>query len=309
MLQKTARRVPGASVRLLARLMQLGREAAAEEGGGGSWAQSAAAVWALRSQLGEQPEERRRAFEEQAAMLCALLHEIEPDSPPPSPRLGAELLSIISLNAHTIFDDELQDIGIGLYPIAALTNHSCAPSAVHTFDGDEIVLRSLSNLPAGSLVHIPYIELAECTPSRRAFLEEAYLFTCCCTRCSQVETADAVAAVKQAAADLRRSRELELAAIDSGNWGEALVHSRASCALAEKLYPVGAPALGLAKVRLGKLCAHAEQLEEAVRHWRAGLSILSISHGDASELVEQTARSLREVELELSVAHRAGGDE
>ena len=47
-------------------------------------------------------------------------------------------------------DDELQPIGLGMYPLAALANHSCDPTAAQTFDGATLELRALRPLAAGA---------------------------------------------------------------------------------------------------------------------------------------------------------------
>ncbi|KAL3914800.1 MAG: hypothetical protein SGPRY_007492 [Prymnesium sp.] len=258
LLRKTKHRVPGASIRLLARVLWLlGEQSPASE-----WACSAGAVLSLDSQWRSVPSTRRETMQEQAAMLCALLRELDEKSSP-SPQFAAEMLSLISLNCHTICDDQLQEIelaataGVGLYPLAALTNHSCAPSAVQTFDGDRIVLRALRSLPAGacsllrclpvvdislctedvlpytgSPIHIGYIELADSRATRIAALEEAYLFTCHCERCFPAPTADKDAQDAAEAEALKRARQRELAAIDRGQWDDAAAHAQAGCKLA-----------------------------------------------------------------------------
>ena len=52
-------------------------------------------------------------------------------------------------------------MGIGLYPLAALANHDCAPSAVQAFGprGD-ICFRALRPLAPGDAVTIGYVDLA-----------------------------------------------------------------------------------------------------------------------------------------------------
>jgi hypothetical protein len=74
-----------------------------------------------------------------------------PDSPPPSPshptpgsldvREITLLLARFACNNHTICDEELRAIGVGLYPLGALVNHSCRPNCMQTFSGRNIVFR------------------------------------------------------------------------------------------------------------------------------------------------------------------------
>ena len=65
--------------------------------------------------------------------------------PNPNPNLGR-----IATNALAVTDDELQPIGLGMYPLAALANHSCDPTAAQTFDGATLELRALRPLAAGA---------------------------------------------------------------------------------------------------------------------------------------------------------------
>eukprot|EP00966_Prymnesium_polylepis_P285174 6587418-Prymnesium_polylepis.1 len=240
--------------------------------------------------------------------------------------------------------------GVGLYPLAALANHSCEPTAVQTFEGDQIVLRALTALPAGTpalstRVHrdaraatriscatpvalgvgAPRLLLSararrkscvrshgllaarrqQCDAMRHAAgglpllvrLPEMCALSPCrppspvhggCVAAHRALLAckgapppppKLEAAAANAAEALRGSRAAETAAIDAGEWAAALVHSRKSCELADRLYPASAPALGLAHLRLAKLCAHCGQLGDAVLGWRRALRILTTTHG------------------------------
>ena len=86
MLKRTRPRAPGQSIRLLARLLRLLGGA----GGEREWARGGEAALSLASQLEGHPAARATTLGEQAAMLCGLLHELEPDAPPPSAQLAAE---------------------------------------------------------------------------------------------------------------------------------------------------------------------------------------------------------------------------
>jgi hypothetical protein len=56
-------------------------------------------------------------------------------------RQVALLLARFACNNHTICDEELRAIGVGLYPLGALINHSCRPNCMQTFTGRNIVFR------------------------------------------------------------------------------------------------------------------------------------------------------------------------
>ena len=164
LLKATRPRVPGATLRLLARLLRLPAPAApvgsaggaagvdGADGGAAAWAAGSGGLMALSSalEMAEIAEERKLEMGEQAAMLSGLLAHATPGQPAPPPWLVAGILGRIATNALAVTDDELQPIGLGMYPLAALANHSCDPTAAQTFDGATLELRALRPLAAGA---------------------------------------------------------------------------------------------------------------------------------------------------------------
>ena len=53
----------------------------------------------------------------------------------------ALLIARLACNAHTIADGELAPIGVGIYPLGSMVNHSCRPNAAQSFRGPTIVFR------------------------------------------------------------------------------------------------------------------------------------------------------------------------
>eukprot|EP00878_Enallax_costatus_P011592 GHUV01012100.1.p2 GENE.GHUV01012100.1~~GHUV01012100.1.p2 ORF type:complete len:544 (+),score=225.45 GHUV01012100.1:895-2526(+) len=104
----------------------------------------------------------------------------------------AQLLARFACNNHTVCDEELRPIGVGIYPLGALINHSCQPNCVQSFEGPNIVFRSLSDLKAEQQITISYIELAATRQERRRQLLQQYFF--------DVDTAAAAATSDEAAA-------------------------------------------------------------------------------------------------------------
>ncbi|XP_057444003.1 histone-lysine N-methyltransferase ASHR1 isoform X2 [Lotus japonicus] len=97
----------------------------------------------------------------------------------------AENFSKFACNAHTISDSELRPLGIGLYPVISIINHSCLPNSVLVFKGRSASVRAVQHVPKGTEVLISYIETAGSTVTRQKALKEQYLFTCTCPRCSK----------------------------------------------------------------------------------------------------------------------------
>ncbi|XP_021737875.1 histone-lysine N-methyltransferase ASHR1-like isoform X1 [Chenopodium quinoa] len=95
----------------------------------------------------------------------------------------AENFSKLACNVHSICDSELRPLGIGLYPVISIINHSCLPNAVLMFEGKQAVVRAVQPIPKGTEVLISYIETAGSTMTRQKALKEQYLFSCSCPRC------------------------------------------------------------------------------------------------------------------------------
>ena len=68
-------------------------------------------------------------------------------------------------------------------------DHSCHPNASVSFDGINLIVRTLVDKPGGntnygSEVFISYLDLLNDTGGRREKLEKQYYFQCGCVRCS-----------------------------------------------------------------------------------------------------------------------------
>eukprot|EP00775_Hariotina_reticulata_P013528 gene13528-biopygen15414 len=102
----------------------------------------------------------------------------QPEQPdwPGSVKEIAQLLACFACNNHTVCDEELRPIGVGLYPRGALINHSCSPNCVQSFAGSRIVFRSLCQIPSGVQLTISYVELAATRQERRRQLLQQYFF-------------------------------------------------------------------------------------------------------------------------------------
>jgi hypothetical protein len=113
------------------------------------------------------------------------------------------LLFAIQCNAHTIsgVDDggesnadepaflrRTVQLGVGLFPMASMMNHSCAPNSSHYFEcGNKrlpkIIIRATCDIEEGEEICYPYVPLFDSTASRRESLLNSYGFVCSCSRC------------------------------------------------------------------------------------------------------------------------------
>lgn len=52
------------------------------------------------------------------------------------------------VNAFSILNQDMNSIGTGIYLGVSVTDHSCKPNAVATFDGTTLYIRTIDNLPS-----------------------------------------------------------------------------------------------------------------------------------------------------------------
>ena len=88
----------------------------------------------------------------------------------------AKLIGKLRLNCHTLCDDELKPYGIGIYPVAAMMNHSEAPNCFATFRGKRMIVRCLRDVLPGEELTISYDELLKPKRERAKSLKRNYGF-------------------------------------------------------------------------------------------------------------------------------------
>ncbi|XP_065073690.1 SET and MYND domain-containing protein 4-like [Ochlerotatus camptorhynchus] len=105
-------------------------------------------------------------------------------------------LQIVTYNSHEISElhrRKSQDpgysvcIGAGLYPTLVLFNHSCDPGITRYFVNNAVYVRTIKNIPAGSVVAENYGQLytRAARVERRKLLAENYKFDCNCQACEE----------------------------------------------------------------------------------------------------------------------------
>ncbi|GAX79165.1 hypothetical protein CEUSTIGMA_g6605.t1 [Chlamydomonas eustigma] len=95
----------------------------------------------------------------------------------PSVKDIALLLARFACNNHTICDEELRPVGVGLFPLGALLNHCCTPNCMQSFGTrGEIHFRALRDISPGETLTISYVELAATLQERREELASTYYF-------------------------------------------------------------------------------------------------------------------------------------
>ncbi|ORZ37168.1 hypothetical protein BCR44DRAFT_50545 [Catenaria anguillulae PL171] len=116
------------------------------------------------------------------------------------PVLAMKFLGQLNNNGITILphSTSIDPVGLGLYPLTSLINHSCTPNAVaffHPSHPRQLHLRCLQPISPGNEITINYVDVCQPEPARRADLAK-YHFTCTCALCERERGAADRMAVK-----------------------------------------------------------------------------------------------------------------
>ncbi|XP_078613024.1 histone-lysine N-methyltransferase SMYD3-like [Branchiostoma floridae x Branchiostoma japonicum] len=98
-------------------------------------------------------------------------------------------------NCFAIHNLDLREIGVGLYPQAAMINHSCNSNCVSTFRGPTLQIRALVDIQPGEEVCYSYTEKGNVTHERRDELRK-YFFECQCPHCLDTDRDATMKSVK-----------------------------------------------------------------------------------------------------------------
>jgi len=124
------------------------------------------------------------------------------------------LLQLIT-NGFNILDAEMNSIATAIYLGVSITDHSCQPNAVATFEGNELHIHAIEDMECldWSKIFISYIDLLNTPEQRRLDLKEHYYFLCVCTKCT----------------DAKESKEMLAALCPNRNCGVGISVDRTNC--------------------------------------------------------------------------------
>jgi len=86
-------------------------------------------------------------------------------------------------NNFSIVDELYNTIGQGIYPHAAILNHSCDPTCILRFVNSDLEIVALRDIKKGEELTHSYTDLAQDTATRQRHFRELHGFLCCCRRC------------------------------------------------------------------------------------------------------------------------------
>ena len=91
-------------------------------------------VLSLLSHWEDWPDASKIILAQQGAGTWHFIDQIFPDiASNITPKDITLLIARFACNNHTICDEELRPYGLGVYPLVAMSNHSCSPSCVQIF--------------------------------------------------------------------------------------------------------------------------------------------------------------------------------
>jgi len=94
-----------------------------------------------------------------------------------------EVAGRIYINGFSLFDEEMENYGWGLYLGPSILDHSCTPNAMVTFNGNILTVTAMKDLDNLNQVKISYTDSTASVKERREKLLTNYFFMCNCSKC------------------------------------------------------------------------------------------------------------------------------
>eukprot|EP00547_Thalassionema_nitzschioides_P002354 CAMPEP_0194199354 /NCGR_PEP_ID=MMETSP0156-20130528/407_1 /TAXON_ID=33649 /ORGANISM="Thalassionema nitzschioides, Strain L26-B" /LENGTH=314 /DNA_ID=CAMNT_0038924239 /DNA_START=865 /DNA_END=1809 /DNA_ORIENTATION=+ len=118
------------------------------------------------------------------SQTCARTVEISAKWISSEPSFDVEkTLRTFQANNFGILDALHNTIGQGVYPHAAILNHSCDPSCILRFIKSDIEIVALRDITKGEELTHSYVDLVNHTITRHQHLSQLHGFVCSCKRC------------------------------------------------------------------------------------------------------------------------------
>jgi hypothetical protein len=150
--------------------------------------------WALTKELLKMEPERQaiaaqlhNAHTDKSAHLLEQLAQIQEASPETFPEGSLETLAhwIGIMQSNGFCFQIHQRKRVGLYPLAAILNHSCEPNVTFSYEGTTIIFHAKTDLPEDTQLFHSYLGGSTLpVAQRRQMLQERFNFICCCPKCT-----------------------------------------------------------------------------------------------------------------------------
>ena len=103
---------------------------------------------------------------------------------------GPETISYETLSEYWMSDDCSLTVPhlLGVYPLAAIVNHSCVANTIRTYASDTMICHASSNISKGQEIVWSYCPPTQSVIERRLSLKRSYSFICQCKRCKYEST-------------------------------------------------------------------------------------------------------------------------
>ena len=190
-------------------------------------------------------------------------------------------------NSITIYNENLDSLGVGVYENISFINHSCNPNSASMSRSGKIVLRAIKNIKQGDEITINYIDIASPSEKRQFDLKERYHFTCTCEICCEN---DLLTEMEFNTLDLLSKQQDELKSMQ--NWTECFKVSEKLFDLMSRVYPENHPVLVIQQIMIAKLTALGDEtsigfFDLLITRFGNVLKKLEITHGLESYLYKE----------------------
>uniref|UniRef100_A0A3B5LW73 [histone H3]-lysine(4) N-trimethyltransferase n=1 Tax=Xiphophorus couchianus TaxID=32473 RepID=A0A3B5LW73_9TELE len=176
--------------------------------------------------------------------------------------------------------------------VLSLLNHDCRPNCVMVFEGERLQLRAVQDIRpkdedccSFSLILVP--------------VDWPALLESCCNLLS-------AAGAELPDENLYKLRVTDMAldaAVQLGQWEEALRYGMKTLPAYRFFYPDPHPVHGVQLMRVGKLQHYLEHLEDALDTFKEAFTIMRMTHGDGHPLTSDLRMKMEECRLEMSGRH------
>ncbi|XP_070186421.1 histone-lysine N-methyltransferase SMYD3-like [Littorina saxatilis] len=185
-LRRVAPHTPTDSVLLMLRLVL--KHMQGEDGAGATRDPGLPTFQHLMSHVGEIEKDAGRC--DAFSKMCFTLAKLAGDYMQlPDTKTLLDIFGKMVINTFTIADEELRDVGSGVYLSPSCLDHRCTPSAVVTFQGRTLYVRAVDNIPCADpsqvsqTVFLSYVDQLAPSWERQQQLQQQYYFLCQCPRC------------------------------------------------------------------------------------------------------------------------------